>query len=187
MDFDVVSDNGFDDPSNHGVRIMVSASTIKEGVKDLYIGTANPFNGAQLWKLNTEKPQPIIPGGGDGTGPKGSGGGTVIIPDYDVPIGLNSEDHFAYIQGYPDNTVRPLGLITREEAAAVFFRILDPKYREQISNTGKGFSDITKDNCLNIYTWLTMELYQDIRMVVSDRKLSCPGRSWLLLLQNLPV
>lgn len=151
VDFDVVSDNGFDDPSNHGVRIMVSASTIKEGVKDLYIGTANPFNGAQLWKLNTEKPQPIIPGGGDGTGPKGSGGGTVIIPDYDVPIGLNSEDHFAYIQGYPDNTVRPLGLITREEAAAVFFRILDPKYREQISNTGKGFSDITKDNWSHTY------------------------------------
>ena len=45
----------------------------------------------------------------------GGGGGshkpTVTIPD-DVPTGLNGDDHYAYIVGYPDSTVRPQNGIT---------------------------------------------------------------------------
>ena len=55
---------------------------------------------------------------------------------------LNKEDHFAYIQGYPDATVRPQGNVTREEVAAVFYRLLDSTYRDKIRSTSENFSDI---------------------------------------------
>ncbi|MFA7533614.1 MAG: S-layer homology domain-containing protein [Tissierellaceae bacterium] len=55
---------------------------------------------------------------------------------------LNKEDHIQYIQGYPDNTVRPEGLITREEAAAVFYRLLDDDYRQSILTTKQKFPDV---------------------------------------------
>ena len=48
---------------------------------------------------------------------------TVEIPDEDA-LGLNTDDHFAYIIGYPDGTVQPNGQITRAEATTIFFRLL---------------------------------------------------------------
>lgn len=66
------------------------------------------------------------------------------IPDDEPPL-LNLADHFAYIVGYPDNTVRPEGLITREEVAAVFFRLLDPSYRELIRTSVSDFPDVLPD------------------------------------------
>lgn len=66
-----------------------------------------------------------------------------IIKDLKVPLGLlNKEDHLQYIYGYPDNTVRPDGLITREEVAVVFYRLLEPNYRASILIGEKNFSDI---------------------------------------------
>ncbi|MGM9916580.1 DUF7507 domain-containing protein, partial [Anaerotignum sp.] len=38
---------------------------------------------------------------------------------------LNTEDHFQYVQGYPDNTVGPERNITRAEATVIFFRLLN--------------------------------------------------------------
>jgi hypothetical protein len=66
------------------------------------------------------------------------------IPDEEVPGAplLNRIDHIAYIQGYPDNSVKPEGYVTREEAAAVFFRLLDPAYRSSILNTNNIFGDV---------------------------------------------
>jgi hypothetical protein len=77
----------------------------------------------------------------------GGGSGTVTIPDEEVPGGplLNMTDHFAYVQGYPDNTVRSQSNITREEVAAVFFRLLDPAYRETIRTTDVNFTDVKSD------------------------------------------
>ena len=74
------------------------------------------------------------------------GGGTTTIEDEEVPLGpiLNMVDHYAYIQGYPDETVRPQGNITREEVAAVFFRLLDPTYRETIRTTEEDYSDVAE-------------------------------------------
>lgn len=70
----------------------------------------------------------------------------VIIEDSLVPIDkLNKMDHFQYIQGYPDNTVRPGGLVTREEVAAVFYRLLDPVYRISILLENESFSDVSHD------------------------------------------
>ena len=70
----------------------------------------------------------------------------VTILEEETPAGplLNMVDHYAYIQGYPDDTVRPQGNITREEVAAVFFRLLDPAYRETIRTTDENFSDVAE-------------------------------------------
>ncbi len=40
---------------------------------------------------------------------------------------LIRDDHFAYIMGYPDGTVKPDKNITRAEVAAIFFRLLKDK------------------------------------------------------------
>lgn len=43
--FELVTDNGFGDKYNYGGRSLIATD------KGLYIGTANPFYGAQLWRL----------------------------------------------------------------------------------------------------------------------------------------
>ena len=50
-----------------------------------------------------------------------------LITVYPIPdIGLNLTDHIAYIEGYPDGTVRPTGSLTRAEAAAMIYRVFKP-------------------------------------------------------------
>ena len=75
----------------------------------------------------------------------GGGGGshkpTVIIPD-DVPTGLNGDDHYAYIVGYPDSTVRPQNGITRAEVATIFFRLLTDETRNADSTKTNSYSDV---------------------------------------------
>ena len=44
-----------------------------------------------------------------------------------VPPALNKAEHFAYITGYPDGEVKPLGEISREEAAEIFYRLMMAK------------------------------------------------------------
>ncbi len=67
----------------------------------------------------------------------------VVIKDNEIPVAeLNKKDHFQYIQGYPDDTVRPEGLITREEVAAVFYRLLDQGYRLTILTDKENFIDV---------------------------------------------
>ncbi|MDO4773127.1 MAG: MBG domain-containing protein, partial [Bacillota bacterium] len=81
-------------------------------------------------------------GSSSGSG-SGSPGKTETIKDEQPPLGkLNTEDHFAYIQGYPDGSVQPQGLLTREEVAAVFFRLLDKSYREEIRSQSNEFGDV---------------------------------------------
>ncbi len=72
----------------------------------------------------------------------GGGGGTTIIDEL-VPLALIT-DHIEYIQGYPENVVKPEGLVTREEVAAVFFRLLEPDYREILRATESDFLDMSK-------------------------------------------
>ena len=74
----------------------------------------------------------------------GGGGGTVTIrePIPEALPELNKEDHFQYIQGYPNNTVRPEGRVTREEVAAVFYRLLANNYRDSIKTLVQGFNDV---------------------------------------------
>lgn len=62
-----------------------------------------------------------------------------------VPDELNGEDHYAYIVGYSDGTVRPENNITRAEVAAIFFRLLQPSIRDSVLSAPNPFADIPAD------------------------------------------
>lgn len=65
------------------------------------------------------------------------------IPEPDnSPVGLNTEDHVAYIIGYEDGTVRPGANITRAEVATIFFRLLADETRESYWSQSSGFTDV---------------------------------------------
>ena len=86
-----------------------------------------------------------------GGGSSGGGGGrkpTVTIPD-DVPTGLNGDDHFAYIVGYPDGNVKPGGNITRAEVATIFFRLLTEDVRTANSTQSNSLSDVSRGQWFN--------------------------------------
>ena len=100
--------------------------------------------GAQLKPLDFPKPsvsytvKKSSSGGGGGGGRKP----TVTIPD-DVPTGLNGDDHYAYIVGYPN------GNITRAEVATIFFRLLTEEVRTANSTQSNSLSDVTRGQWFN--------------------------------------
>ncbi|CUP47422.1 S-layer homology domain-containing protein [Flavonifractor plautii] len=59
-----------------------------------------------------------------------------------VPEWLNGDDHFAYVIGYTDGTVRPLSNISRAEVAAIFFRLLNEDIREENLTSANTFTDV---------------------------------------------
>ena len=73
---------------------------------------------------------------------------TVEIPDEDA-LGLNTDDHFAYIIGYPDGTVQPNGQITRAEATTIFFRLLTEESRSASLTKTNGYTDVAFDAWYN--------------------------------------
>ena len=60
----------------------------------------------------------------------------------DVPETLNSDNHFAYIVGYEDGTVRPNANISRAEVAAIFFRLLKDDVRDDNLTANSVFTDV---------------------------------------------
>lgn len=90
-----------------------------------------------IWTKNSS-------GGGGGGGRKP----TVTIPD-DVPTGLNGDDHYAYIVGYPNGNVEPNGNITRAEVATIFFRLLTEEVRTANSTQSNSLSDVTRGQWFN--------------------------------------
>ena len=96
-------------------------------------------------------------GGGGGAGGGGGGGGVINPSDKsDVSTGSSSggnrytkdifgtehPEHTAYINGYPDGTVQPDGYITREEIAAIIYRIKD---NSEYKATGEVFPDVEQE------------------------------------------
>ena len=59
-----------------------------------------------------------------------------------VPDWLNGTDHFAYVIGYTDGTVRPLNNISRAEVASIFFRLLKEDIREENLTADNTFTDV---------------------------------------------
>jgi hypothetical protein len=55
--WNVISKTGFGDPFNYGVRTVVSTPA------GLFVGTANPFYGAQVWRASSVSPENPDPGG----------------------------------------------------------------------------------------------------------------------------
>ena len=60
-----------------------------------------------------------------------------------VPDKLNGDDHFAYVVGYSDSTVRPNANISRAEVATIFFRLLKKEVRDGNLTTENIFADVT--------------------------------------------
>lgn len=67
-----------------------------------------------------------------------------------VPEWLNGDDHFAYVIGYTDSTVRPLSNISRAEVAAIFFRLLNEDIREKNLTTINTFDDVNEGMWCNM-------------------------------------
>ena len=60
-----------------------------------------------------------------------------------IPEMLNGEDHYAYLLGYEDSTVRPNGSISRAEVATVLFRLLKDDVRTQNLTKDNAYSDVS--------------------------------------------
>ena len=107
--------------------------------------------GAQLKPLDFPKPSVSYTVKKSSSGGGGGGGSrkpTVTIPD-DVPTGLNGDDHYAYIVGYPNGNVEPNGNITRAEVATIFFRLLTEEVRTANSTQSNSLSDVTRGQWFN--------------------------------------
>lgn len=62
---------------------------------------------------------------------------------------LNTEEHFAYIIGYPDGTIRPDNSITRAEVATIFFRLMEESSRNANWSQTNSFSDVSLNQWFN--------------------------------------
>ena len=107
----------------------VSTYTFKEVVADHTIHAAFAKNYTPGYPTQPEQPK-------------------VEIPDEDA-LGLNMDDHFAYIIGYPDGTVQPNGQITRAEATTIFFRLLTDDVRDENLTKTNRYSDVAATSWYN--------------------------------------
>ena len=83
------------------------------------------------------------PNQGGSNGGHHNSGGTQEKPDETPPTTLNDTDHYAYIVGYEDGTIRPNGHITRAEAATVFFRLLTDEARDANLTDRSPYPDVS--------------------------------------------
>lgn len=65
-----------------------------------------------------------------------------LYPVWGDEPSLNKAEHFAYIKGYPDGTVRPQANISREEVATIFYRLLSEETRAAYSTNTHSFTDV---------------------------------------------
>lgn len=84
-----------------------------------------------------------------GSGGHHNSGGTQEKPDETPPTTLNDTDHYAYIVGYEDGTIRPNGHITRAEAATVFFRLLTDEARDANLTDRSPYPDVSAGDWYN--------------------------------------
>ncbi len=70
-------------------------------------------------------------------------------PDPDPEPPVLTKDHYAYIIGYPDGTVQPMGDITRAEVATIFFRLLTNESRNQYWSRSNRFTDVNEGDWYN--------------------------------------
>ncbi len=64
-------------------------------------------------------------------------------------IGLNYTDHFAYMIGYTDGTVRPNANITRAEIATILYRLMTPETRAKFASSTSTFKDVSANAWYN--------------------------------------
>ncbi|MGM9619039.1 MAG: S-layer homology domain-containing protein [Oscillospiraceae bacterium] len=79
-----------------------------------------------------------------------------------VPEMLNGAEHFAYVQGYTDGTVRPNENITRAEVATIFFRLLKDEIRDEYLTDTNTFADVTEGMWYNkaVSTMVALDVFK---------------------------
>lgn len=127
-----------DVPSNVGNAAELAAN--KDYVKTLEFG-----NDADITEWKSNEVTLLL---------KRSSAGTPVVPNPNPggskePSDLNITDHFAYVIGYPDGTVRPDGNVTRAEVATIFFRMLKDDAREKYWKTDNRYSDVKSTDWYN--------------------------------------
>ena len=87
-----------------------------------------------------------------------SGGGATITESPNAKktskapaLALNVDDHFAYVAGYPDGTVKPEGNVTRAETAAILYRIMDAECRSYYETSRSSYSDVARSDWFSTY------------------------------------
>lgn len=80
---------------------------------------------------------------------------TAEVEPYIPPVSPPSPDlltdqHYNYIVGYPDGSVRPNGSITRAEVVTIFFRLLTDEAREASWTTSNPYPDVDGKDWFNV-------------------------------------
>ncbi len=80
---------------------------------------------------------------------KYSGANVVTCTNTYSALALDTENHFGYIIGYPDDTVRPNASLTRAEAVTIFFRLLTDAKRAEFWSKTNPFTDVAPTDWYN--------------------------------------
>ncbi|MFD1268350.1 S-layer homology domain-containing protein [Paenibacillus motobuensis] len=89
----------------------------------------NPSSGGSYTSYTSPSPSPTPPA-------------PPVPPLPPVPPKLDTENHFDYIQGYPDGMVKPQNNISREEVAAIFYRLMEGESRANYYSTTNSYNDV---------------------------------------------
>ena len=85
----------------------------------------------------------------------GGGSGTIDSPNKPTTkapaLTLNTDDHFAFINGYPDGSVQPEGNVTRAETAAILYRIMGDACQSYYKTNSSSYSDVARGDWYNTY------------------------------------
>lgn len=105
------------------------------------IGEISECHSGVYGEVGTYQYSIIQSGGGSSSG--GGGGAVDNTRKYTKDIfGNEHPTHIGYINGYPDGGVRPEGDITREEIAAILYRVTNHEYEAPFVETGAVFPDV---------------------------------------------
>ena len=139
---DPVTKNDTTSAITFGVYDRDGSSTASPGLFTNRSATLYPVdtNGREGEALAFPRPSVsyTVPGKGGSSGGGGGGGGS----SSGGTVKLNTKDHYSYIIGYTDGTLRPNGSITRAEVATVFFRLLTDETRAQYWATSCDYTDV---------------------------------------------
>ena len=132
------------DPGTYGVEDLNGEKTLSdaEAEKALFTNAyavLNAKNSAGALVKAQEFPKPSV-----SYTVKSSGSPAII-----AAACLNTQDHYSYLIGYSDGTVRPNGRITRAEVATIFFRLLTDDTRQRNWSSENNFSDVSADKWYN--------------------------------------
>ena len=85
----------------------------------------------------------------------GGSSGTIDSPNKPTTkapaLTLNTDDHFAFINGYPDGSVQPEGNVTRAETAAILYRIMGDECQSYYKTNSSSYSDVARGDWYNTY------------------------------------